>query len=792
MVVTPMDSTTTTDYVDFAMSNAQHEKHRAMRLFQSSTPPCPFCAHGVGPMPGQANASLSAQTSGMDSFKQRTSPLSQLHLPSINQQLQLPQQQRHNKQKPGFQGQEPYDASTFEDAILGYSSNRHSYNTFPFVTSQAVTSKPSESAHGGKTIVTDRGSVDYPGYIFQPQQQGSTSRPPAGAFPQQVPVVSTYAQQQAIHPLVSNPPYMQSNLACVGVTEAHQDNGFATKNRPGITISSTGAVWRENPTENDTQTLLPFAQQPKVTPLRQHQHQKRGSSLQNIFQTSIVSPGHQSHGHGHGLHPKPIALSFSKLPNLPPAAPPTVPRTEAIQWAVVRVTNVPWDISLRDMQSFFSDVPHPPEHLLPQNVHILMDRTTGKTFNSAFIELAVTPQQAGLVVQARHLKMLKGRVVSVELSNQNELMRSVFPKWSGEFIQGDPVIPGEQLMEPRTDSIASGHQGEGFGMNTVEDGDHQDVHEGASNHQTTIGMGSSLCRSNLPLTKGTLSGSSSTNSISAALVRAHPTIPAFVTRDEINALLVVCRNYKLHFSRKCAERPFENIISILVKYPWHQSHRVLPLHRDHIFELLKLSIESLRIHLSKETTTIDPTLLTRIVRSAILSPAFTERQKAMVLHVAGCPCPEDIIGWMTPPVLTENEVVKNVLEDSTQESIDSADGTGEDSQETASEGPAPGEVDTRIENLAVSNEMGTSPVMKLMTKSQPSSEHGRDSHDADDRGMLHSGTGASGIDTPPMDTSSPPHAPSALAAQQASKSSGPPTPSPCTADDDGSQDTDHD
>ena len=318
----------------------RHEKHRAMRLFQSSTPPCPFCAHGVVPMPGQTSASLSAQTSGVDSFKQRTLSLSQLHLPSVNQQLQLPQQQRHNKQKPGFQGQGPYDESTFEDVILGYPYNRHSYNTFPFVTSQAVTSEPSESAHGGKTIVTDRGSVDYPGYIFQPQQQGSTSRPPAGAFPQQVPVACTYAQQPTIHPLVSNPPHMQSNLACVGVTEVHQDNGFAAMSRPGITISSTGAAWRENPTEYDTQILLPFAQQPKVTPLRQYQHQKRGSSQQTIFQTSIISLGHQSHGHGHGLHAKPMALSFSMLPNLPSAAPPTVPRTEAIQWAVVRVTNV--------------------------------------------------------------------------------------------------------------------------------------------------------------------------------------------------------------------------------------------------------------------------------------------------------------------------------------------------------------------------------------------------------------------------------------------------------------------
>lgn len=114
--------------------------------------------------------------------------------------------------------------------------------------------------------------------------------------------------------------------------------------------------------------------------------------------------------------------------------------------------------------------------------------------------------------------------------------------------------------------------------------------------------------------------------------------------------------FQLHFSRKCAERPFENILSILAKYPWHQSHRVLPLHRDHIFELLKLSIESLRMHLSKEYNTIHPTLLTRMVRCAVLTPAFTERQKNMVLVVAGVTCPEDIVGWMAPSTPIEAAV----------------------------------------------------------------------------------------------------------------------------------------
>ncbi|KAI7832407.1 hypothetical protein BC939DRAFT_103074 [Gamsiella multidivaricata] len=307
------------------------------------------------------------------------------------------------------------------------------------------------------------------------------------------------------------------------------------------------------------------------------------------------------------------------------------------------------------MVTFFSGVPHPPEHLLSQNVHILMDRGSGKTFNSAFVELSITPHQAEIVASARNLKVLKGRIVTVKLSNQDELMRSVFPKWVGQFVHGEPFIPEEQ-MESHIDSSSD----PSMSVNVLSGPMSAECTESAADERH----------------HHNLSSSSSRESISTAygLASAAPTAantPPFVTREEINALLLVCRNYKLHFSRKCAERPFENILSIMAKYPWHKPYRVLPLHRDHIFELLKLSIESLRLHLSKEYNTIHPTLLNRMVRSAILTPAFTERQKAMVLHVAGHLCPEDIIGWMTPQASTDVEadsVVQNASADKKTES----------------------------------------------------------------------------------------------------------------------------
>lgn len=101
-----------------------------------------------------------------------------------------------------------------------------------------------------------------------------------------------------------------------------------------------------------------------------------------------------------------------------------------------------------------------------------------------------------MVAQARNQRVLKGRQVSVELSSQDELLRSVFPKWAGDFVNGEPLIPGERVSIQGVDE-----EGDKDGQNVAP-------------------------------------------WLMDPAKQAHPT-PPFVTRDEINALLVICRNYKV-------------------------------------------------------------------------------------------------------------------------------------------------------------------------------------------------------------------------------------------------------
>lgn len=123
----------------------------------------------------------------------------------------------------------------------------------------------------------------------------------------------------------------------------------------------------------------------------------------------------------------------------------------------------------------------------------------------------------------------------------------------------------------------------------------------------------------------------------------------FLQREEINAILVICRNYKLHFSRKCAERPFENIISVITKIPWNNYELISPTHRDHLFEMIKLGLDSLRIHLGKSDVSMDETLFVRMLRAGLCVPLFTERQKITLLNVAGISCPPDLAQFIYMP-----------------------------------------------------------------------------------------------------------------------------------------------
>ncbi|KAI5478624.1 RNA recognition motif domain containing protein [Pseudohyphozyma bogoriensis] len=114
-------------------------------------------------------------------------------------------------------------------------------------------------------------------------------------------------------------------------------------------------------------------------------------------------------------------------------------------WPVVRVDNIPWDLSVFDVLDWMpSAVPLPPTSTHALSIHILCSRLDGKTLNQMYLELP-TLVDAYTLIRLKDGKKIVGRPISVVLASQFELMQQVFPAWEPGFdADGDAAKPEEE------------------------------------------------------------------------------------------------------------------------------------------------------------------------------------------------------------------------------------------------------------------------------------------------------------------------------------------------------------
>ncbi|KAI9204059.1 uncharacterized protein BJ171DRAFT_507547 [Polychytrium aggregatum] len=273
----------------------------------------------------------------------------------------------------------------------------------------------------------------------------------------------------------------------------------------------------------------------------------------------------------------------AQKPTEPPTMSPEMVLPSSLNYAVLKISNIPWDLTLNDLTNLFSPVMIPVGHHPPTYthcIHILMNRVTGKTLSDAFVEFpSIAEAQAAMELHRGQRIVVKGRCLALQPSCQEELLTTLFPTRYG--------IP----LSARASVYTPTH------------GESPDI-------------------------------------------APRP----FLHRDEINGILLICRNLKVHFARRCSERPFENIISILAKLPWNDPESITVMQRDHIFEMLKLAMESLVGYIQKEKNpSLSVSLSTRLLRAGLCVPLFTERQKSALLHVSQLECPDDLRPLLNDP-----------------------------------------------------------------------------------------------------------------------------------------------
>ncbi|KAL9541777.1 hypothetical protein MBANPS3_008932 [Mucor bainieri] len=255
-------------------------------------------------------------------------------------------------------------------------------------------------------------------------------------------------------------------------------------------------------------------------------------------------------------------------------------------YTVLKIRNISWNVSASDIYdtlSRYQTLHLPDVTKLPQCVHVFMDVKTGKTLNTAYVELemnASSPAQIDSLVRNINVPQAQGRHVTVTRSSYDDLCNELFSEWKGEFVDG--------MACPHTDS-----------------------------------RDSSATRKS----------------------------QYYIGQRDLQRLLNICRFFKTYYNRKCAERPFEFLITIIMNMPWKQPHAVTTAQRDIIYECYKLATEALYKHVHRPYHSFDDELLPRMARAAITCDGFTVKQKKVVLGNAKMECPPDLESYMQEPIL---------------------------------------------------------------------------------------------------------------------------------------------
>jgi RNA recognition motif. (a.k.a. RRM, RBD, or RNP domain) len=108
---------------------------------------------------------------------------------------------------------------------------------------------------------------------------------------------------------------------------------------------------------------------------------------------------------------------------------------------VLKMTNIPWEISSSDIQIFLM-----PFQIPLDCIHIPIDRITGKTRNEAFVEMSSYEDLIDTLAR-KHRQIIKSREIFLQRSSFEELFKAHFPKMRPDLYE---YISAEEISSLAT------------------------------------------------------------------------------------------------------------------------------------------------------------------------------------------------------------------------------------------------------------------------------------------------------------------------------------------------------
>ncbi|OJD24433.1 hypothetical protein ACJ73_04210 [Blastomyces percursus] len=238
------------------------------------------------------------------------------------------------------------------------------------------------------------------------------------------------------------------------------------------------------------------------------------------------------------------------------------------KFGVIKITNIPYAVTKHEILQFLGRNSRPLTPDLGCPVHIIMERSTGKTMDcyvefptKADTDCALAWVNRGL--DSFQTPKLGNRHVVVRASNQDELLKDLFPRAKNvDWKDGIPHVRAGR------DKYCSGFQ-------------------------------------------GFLTGEE---------------IFCTVRHAEVPQRSVYCA--------KCLQRPYENMMSTLYKFPWYATYHYTVEDRNQIFSATLRLIHALVPQVERgHTIGLDSRLVQELLEAGLRCPVFNDRQK-FVLNVA--------------------------------------------------------------------------------------------------------------------------------------------------------------
>ncbi|KAI8878786.1 hypothetical protein K501DRAFT_304357 [Backusella circina FSU 941] len=118
------------------------------------------------------------------------------------------------------------------------------------------------------------------------------------------------------------------------------------------------------------------------------------------------------------------------------------------KYMLIKIENIPWVVSADEIKKALGRFIQPSPDKLEHTIHVMMDTSTGKTDNKAFLQVVDCDYNRKLMNEDQTSYVIHCRRIHCSLCPQDEFLRALYPSWPGTFQDGKALLSENNDKHP--------------------------------------------------------------------------------------------------------------------------------------------------------------------------------------------------------------------------------------------------------------------------------------------------------------------------------------------------------